>query len=751
MLFFSVIFYKCSFIVIFLKSYQYTFPQSYPQLVAQPFSTDNQSLWMVALGPPGRSSGNFQEAGLKHNQWIRVALDVPLAGPFDYRVPDSLKASKGQRVLVPFGRRELVGIVLETMESPSYPEDQVKDILMVFDDLPALPQDWLDFGQFAASYYHRPVGEVLLPAMPSTLRKPGSYTGKLSKGGPVARLDRRKKTGKLPEPPQDKMYVLNLEQQDAVDTIQAINGFKAVLLHGVTGSGKTEVYLHLALDALTKGKQVLFLVPEINLAPQFEQALLARFQQVVGLDGIAVLHSGLADGERLKAWVAIQRGQARVVLGTRMAIFAPLQESGLIIVDEEHDASYKQQEGLRYSARDLAIWRAHQLNIPVVLGSATPSLESWHHANVGRYLKLSLTKRAKTTYMPAIKLVDTKQLKLEQGFAPVVLQSIRERYERGEQSLVFLNRRGYAPVIHCASCSWMSQCPRCSVYTVMHRMPGHGNVLQCHHCGYYGRVPIKCPDCGNQDLEMLGRGTQRVEEFLREVFPDACVERIDADSTRLKGSARQLFDRVHSGEIDILVGTQMVAKGHDFRKLGLVCVLNADAMLFSSDFRAPEKLFAQLAQVSGRAGRHVAGGEVLIQTAYPEQAVYQALIRHNYDTFANASLEERKITSLPPFSHHVLITAQAKTVNEAMQFLQEAKQQLITEPQLAGFQAAINMYDPVPLRIVRVAHVERAQLLIESASRPVLQAFLGYWLPLVQDIGRRHRIRYFTEVDPLEI
>ncbi|WP_234041146.1 primosomal protein N' [Advenella mandrilli] len=688
---------------------------------------------------------------MKHTQWIRVALDVPLAGPFDYRVPASLKAAKGQRVLVPFGRRELVGIVLETMESPSYPEDQVKDILMVFDDLPALPQDWLDFGQFAASYYHRPVGEVLLPAMPSTLRKPGSYTGKLSKGGPVARLDRRKKTGKTPEPPEDKMYVLNPEQQDAVDAVQAIEGFKTVLLHGVTGSGKTEVYLHLALDVLTKGKQVLFLVPEINLTPQFEQALLARFQQVVGLDGIAVLHSGLADGERLKAWVAIQRGQARVVLGTRMAIFAPLQESGLIIVDEEHDASYKQQEGLRYSARDLAIWRAHQLSIPVVLGSATPSLESWHHANVGRYLKLSLTKRAKTTYMPAIKLVDTKQLKLEQGFAPVVLQSIRERFERGEQSLVFLNRRGYAPVIHCASCSWMSQCPRCSVYTVMHRMPGHGNVLQCHHCGYYGRVPVKCPDCGNQDLEMLGRGTQRVEEFLRDVFPDACVERIDADSTRLKGSARQLFDRVHSGEIDILVGTQMVAKGHDFRKLGLVCVLNADAMLFSSDFRAPEKLFAQLVQVSGRAGRHVAGGEVLIQTAYPEQAVYQALIRHNYDTFANASLEERKITSLPPFSHHVLITAQAKTVNEAMQFLQETKQQLITEPQLAGFQAVINMYDPVPLRIVRVAHVERAQLLIESASRPVLQAFLGYWLPLVQDIGRRHRIRYFTEVDPLEI
>ena len=688
---------------------------------------------------------------MKHNQWIRVALDVPLAGPFDYRVPESLEAIKGQRVLVPFGRRELIGIVLDTIESPSYPEEQVKDILMVLDDLPPLRQDWLDFGQFAASYYHRPVGEVLLPAMPSALRKPGSYTGKLSKGGPVARLDRKKKKTRVPEPPEDRMHVLNPEQQQAVDTVQSLKGFKTVLLHGVTGSGKTEVYLHLALDALTKGKQVLFLVPEINLTPQFEQALLARFQQVVGLDGIAVLHSGLAEGERLKAWVAIQRGQARIVLGTRMAIFAPLQEAGLIIVDEEHDASYKQQEGLRYSARDLAIWRAHQLDIPVVLGSATPSLESWQHARLGRYLKLTLSKRAKTTYMPAIKLVDTKQIKLEQGFAAVVLHAIRERLARGEQSLVFLNRRGYAPVIHCASCGWMSQCPRCSVYTVMHRMPGHGNVLQCHHCGYYGRVPVKCPDCGNQDLEMLGRGTQRVEEYLQAAFPQACVERIDADSTRLKGSARQLFDRVHSGEIDILVGTQMVAKGHDFRKLGLVCVLNADAMLFSSDFRAPEKLFAQLAQVSGRAGRHVAGGEVLIQTAYPEQAVYQALIRHDYDTFANASLEERKITHLPPFSHQVLISAQAKTVNQAMQFLLEARQLLASQPQLAGFQAAINMYDPVPLRIVRVAHVERAQLLVESASRPVLQAFLGHWLPLVQEIGKRHRIRYFTEVDPLEI
>ncbi|NLY64136.1 MAG: primosomal protein N', partial [Alcaligenaceae bacterium] len=553
---------------------------------------------------------------------MRVALDVPLAGPFDYRVPDSLSAVKGQRVLVPFGRRELIGVVLDTPEQPSYPEEQVKDILMVFDDLPALSQDWLDFGLFAASYYHRPVGEVLLPSMPSALRKPGSYTGKLSKGGPVARLDRKKKNMKPLEPGQEERHVLNPEQQQAVDAILAQKSFKTVLLHGVTGSGKTEVYLNVALDVLNKGRQVLFLVPEINLTPQFEQALLARFQQVVGVNGIAVMHSGLSDGERLKAWVAIQRNEARIVLGTRMAIFAPLQEAGLIIVDEEHDASYKQQEGLRYSARDLAVWRAHQLDIPVVLGSATPSLESWQHAQSGRYLKLTLKQRAKTTYMPVIKLIDTKKIQLEQGFAPEVLQAINERLERGEQSLVFINRRGYAPVIHCASCGWMSQCPRCSVYTVLHRMPGYGNVLQCHHCGYYGRVPVKCPDCGNQDLEMLGRGTQRVEEFLQEAFPQACVERIDADSTRLKGSARELFDRVHSGEIDILVGTQMVAKGHDFRKLSLVCVLNADAMLFSSDFRAPEKLFAQLAQVSGRAGRHVAGGEVLVQTGYPDQPVY---------------------------------------------------------------------------------------------------------------------------------
>ncbi len=641
-------------------------------------------------------------------QIAEVIFNMSLDHGFDYAIPDHLVATvqPGCRVKVKLKHAMRTGYVISIKHHSRFSE--LQPILGLENARQQIPGALLRLGDWISNYYCCPREHVLRILMPAVVRH-GKMTHKrmlfISLGllstdpDALAKLSAKRlsviqhlrphgsmqlqellaQTGvsghlinamcqdklllkesqvvnrdpflnDLVQPDQPRQ--LTAQQQQALTPIvESLDrqDSQVFLLHGVTASGKTEVYLHLALDALTKGKQVLFLVPEINLAPQFEQALLARFQQVVGLDGIAVLHSGLADGERLKAWVAIQRGQARVVLGTRMAIFAPLLESGLIIVDEEHDASYKQQEGLRYSARDLAIWRAHQLSIPVVLGSATPSLESWHHANVGRYLKLSLTKRAKTTYMPAIKLVDTKQLKLEQGFAPVVLQSIRERFERGEQSLVFLNRRGYAPVIHCASCSWMSQCPRCSVYTVMHRMPGHGNVLQCHHCGYYGRVSVKCPDCGNQDLEMLGRGTQRVEEFLRDVFPDACVERIDADSTRLKGSARQLFDRVHSGEIDILVGTQMVAKGLDLPRVTLVGVVLADISLHLPDLYAGERTFQLLTQVAGRAGRSVLPGRVIIQTYQPEHPSIQAAMRHDYEGFAEAELGFRREMGYPPY------------------------------------------------------------------------------------------------------
>lgn len=675
--------------------------------------------------------------------WIRVALDVPLAGPFDYRADAAIPI--GSRVIVPFGRRKLVGVVIELPEQPSYDVAHIRDVEQVLEDLPPFPEDWLRLATFAAGYYQRPLGEVMLPTLPPPLRKPTAYQGKRSGLGPVARMDARKPRKKAEAAVPDSAPALNEEQAAAVEAITAIQGFKPVLLHGVTGSGKTEVYLHAAQAVLAAGKQVLLMVPEINLTPQLEAALRARLEQLVGQDGLAVLHSGLSDGERLQAWARVQRGQARMLLGTRMSIFAPMPELGLIVVDEEHDSSYKQQEGLRYSARDLAVWRAHDRQIPVVLGSATPSLETWHHAERGRYLRLTLANRARAAELPKIKLIDTRRLQLKHGLSPQLVDAIGERLERGEQALVFLNRRGYAPVLHCASCGWMTHCPRCSAYTVLHRATRGGYRLHCHHCGYQGQVPRACPDCGDQDLQPMGRGTQRIEEHLAEMFPEARIARIDADSTRLKGSAQALFASVHAGEVDLLVGTQMVSKGHDFARLGLVGVLNADSMLFSQDFRAPERLFAQLMQVAGRAGRHTGGGEVMIQTGYPEQPVYQALIRHDYAGFARHSLDEREVTGMPPFAYQALLTAEAREVAQALAFLQAARDAG------EGVSEAITLYDPVPLRVVRVANVERAQLLVESTSRPALQAFLPYWMDLMEPLAAQARVRWQLEVDPMEI
>lgn len=679
--------------------------------------------------------------------WARVALDVPLPGPFDYRTQAILPV--GTRVIVPFGRRKLVGVVVENVAEPSIDPAQIRDVEQVLEDLPPMPADWLRMARFAAEYYQRPLGEVMLPALPPPLRKPSAYQGKLSRQGPVARLDARKpKSPPIPAAP-DQAPELNADQQAAVAAVRALTGFKPVLLHGVTGSGKTEVYLHIAEQVIAAGRQVLLLVPEINLTPQLEGAVRARLEAVLGIDGLAVMHSGLSDGERVRAWASAQRGQARMLLGTRMAIFAPLTELGVIIVDEEHDASYKQQDGLRYSARDLAVWRARDQQIPVVLGSATPSLESWYHAGRGHYLRLTLPGRARASNLPSIRLIDTRRLAMRQGISPQLIEAIGQRLERGEQSLVFLNRRGYAPVLHCASCAWVSHCPRCSAFTVLHRAQGRGNRLHCHHCGYQAPVPRACPECGDQDLEPMGRGTQRVEEHLAELFPQARISRIDADSTRRKGSAQSLFAAVHAGEVDILVGTQMVAKGHDFARLGLVGVLNADSMLFAHDFRAPERLFAQLMQVAGRAGRHTGGGEVLIQTGYPEQAVYQALLRHDYSGFARHALEERESTGLPPYAYQALLTAEARELAQALAFLHEAR----TAAEQGGFSGtdALTLYDPVPLRVVRVANIERAQLLLESTSRPALQAFLKEWSVHLPAIASTSRVRWQLEIDPLEI
>ena len=700
--------------------------------------------------------------------YLAVALDVPLPGLFDYS--HDRPVPPGVRVRVMFGRRAMVGMVWAVRDAPGVAAERVRPIEAVLDDVPPMPADWLRLAEFAAHYYHRPLGEVLLPVLPPSLRRPAAYTGARSAGGPVCRADRRPGTSgaarkrkggagagaadaaagenaaacPAPDPAREgEGPALTAAQACALEGLQDLleTGSGVALLHGVTGSGKTELYLRLARRVLAAGRQVLLLVPEINLTPQLEHSVRARLG-----DRLAVIHSRLSEGDRLRAWLRASRGQADILLGTRLALFTPLPRLGLIVVDEEHDASYKQQDGLRYSARDLAVWRGHDLKIPVVLGSATPSLETWRHAQEGGYRLLSLPERAQAQPLPEIRLVDTRRARLEQGFTPQLLDALEARLAQGGQSLVFINRRGYAPVLRCASCAWVSQCRRCTAHMVLHR-PGGRHVLQCHHCGDAMPVPRACPECGDPDIQPMGRGTQRVEEFLAERFPGARVLRIDADATRLKGSAEALFARAHAGEADILVGTQMVSKGHDFARLGLVGVLNADAMLFSQDFRAPERLFAQLMQVAGRAGRRQGGAEVMVQTDYPDQAVYQALLRHDYQRFAAHCLEERRDLGLPPFSSQALLTAQAGRVRDALDFLEAARARARALPETAG----VRVHDPVPLRIVRVARVERAQLLFESDGRGALHRLLRALLPGLDELARGVVQHWGIEIDPQEI
>lgn len=705
---------------------------------------------------------------MRDHYWVRVALDVPLNDVFDYKIAASLSAVRGQRVIVPFGRQQqMIGVVIEVLTHTEVPEEKQKDVIQVLDDLPAFSEQWLAFCAFAGNYYLRPIGEVILPVIAPPLRKMIAYRGK-AKTSPVQRLDkkesnRRNKLGKQGKANEQSAFgeaknsdvkaeqtvVLNDEQQAAVDTISSIHGYQTILLHGITGSGKTEVYLRVAEKILAQGKQVLFLVPEINLTPQFEAVLRKRFDEQYGENKIVVMHSRLSDGERLKAWVGMQRQEVNIVLGTRMSIFAPLENIGLIIVDEEHDASYKQQDGLRYSARDLAVWRAHQLNIPLVLGSATPSLESWQHSLSGKYKKVCLRQRAKATNLPDIRLINTKKMVLNQGLSPDLIAAISDRLARGEQAMVYLNRRGFAPVLRCSACAWTSECVRCSVHMVIHQRQGHPPMLQCHHCGYSSPIPIKCPDCGNQDLSALGYGTQRIEEALIRLFPQAAVQRIDADTTKRKGSAQKLFDYIHEGDVDIIVGTQMLAKGHDFKKLSLVGVLNADVMLFSGDFRASERLFSQLMQVSGRAGRHIRNAEVLLQTEFEQHALYQSLVKHDYEQFIMQTIQEREIARLPPFSYQVLISAQARQLQAALDFLQQIV--IVAKEHFSNYLADIQLYDPVPLKIFRVANIERAQLLIESVSRPLLHQFMQRWLAYIRAHCPARGVNYFVEVDPLAI
>jgi primosomal protein N' (replication factor Y) len=663
---------------------------------------------------------------------LQIALDTPLDSVFDYRweCEPGTEPEVGQLALVNFGRREAVGVIVAVKHDTDVPLDKLKDALAVRSQLAPLSGQWLALAGFAADYYQRPLGEVALPGLPKNLRLSTTVA-----------LDRAlKKLVKL-EDTHDAtpaaMPVLNAAQQQAADAIGHAQGFTPLLLYGVTGSGKTEVYLQACVQVLERddAAQILILVPEINLTPQLEGNIRARFPGVM----LATLHSSLSEGERMLHWLAAHQGRARIVLGTRLAILASLPHLKLIVIDEEHDPSYKQQEGLRYSARDLAVWRARQLGIPIVLGSATPSLETWHHAQTGRYRKLELGERAvRDAVLPKVKLVDIERDKPKEGLTSTLITALRARMERGEQSLLFLNRRGYSPVLCCDACGWISNCTRCTAFMVLHR-PEHR--LRCHHCSLELRIPHSCPTCGNVDLQPLGRGTQRIEEGLQSLFPEARVLRIDADSTRRKGSAQAAFDTVHRGEVDILIGTQMVAKGHDFKNLTLVGVLNPDTALFSQDYRASERLFAQLMQVAGRAGRAGLASEVLIQSRYCQHPLYGAVMRHDYDRFAGSLLEERHQAALPPYMYQALLRAEAPELATAIAFLEQARDAMPDE--------AVTINDPIPMTMTRVHNVDRAQLLVESNSRPALQAFLKVWVGCLR--AMKSRVRWSLEVDPLDI
>ncbi len=729
----------------------------------------------------------------------RVAIDVPLNTYFDYSAEHLGADDVGRRALVPFGRRLVVGVIIGIAD-PADSKYQLKPIKEILRDTPRLPKEILKLANFCSAYYHYPLGQVLAMILPQRLRR--TKTGRalaepcyaLTDAGRALSLDdlpqraavKRKllaalqaqavlprsallqlsssaggalramqQAGWLREsamplsatrtvstlPGQAAAPELNADQQAAVDAILgAAPGFTPWLLHGVTGSGKTEVYLQVIAQTLASGGQALVLVPEINLTPQLEARFQARFPEA----GIVSLHSNLNDSERLKHWLLAQgtssQGSAQIVLGTRLAVFTPCANLQLIIVDEEHDSSFKQQDGMRYSARDVAVFRAKEANIPIILGSATPALESYHNALHGRYRLLELKGRAvRDATPPTVRYLDLRREKLLEGFSAPLITAIKQRMQRGEQSLLFINRRGFAPVLLCGECGWLSGCPRCTSRLVVHLKEQR---LRCHHCGHEERIPRHCPDCGNLDLAPVGQGTQRLEAALQKLFPEARILRVDRDSTRRKNALSEMLEKVHAQEIDILVGTQMLAKGHDFPKLTLVGVLNADGGLYSADFRASEHLFAQLLQVAGRAGRAADRGEVLVQTAFPDHPLFAALQHGDYAQFAQAALAEREQAGLPPYSFQAMLRAEAASLDSALRFLRAAAA-------LAPEAKNIQVYDPVPALMARLAGNERAQLLIEARSRGALQKFLGFWMEALQAHKTRN-VRWALDVDPID-
>jgi primosomal protein N' (replication factor Y) (superfamily II helicase) len=730
---------------------------------------------------------------------FQVALDTPVRRLFDYLPPVTFVSGAiqpGMRVRVPFGRRRLVGVVMGVADTSDVGPERLKAVLEVLDRQPLLDDAALALIAWAAEYYHHPIGEVVASALPRALRL----------GAPIAALEERwtataqgvaaLAAGELQRAPRQRALleflitrggasaatlneqlrswrdaaralaarglitsvevpaeraeppaataslaapVLLPGQSAAVARVsEAFGSFGVFLLHGITGSGKTEVYLKLVEEVIAQGRRALVLVPEIGLTPQLVGRFSARFAVPM-----AVLHSALTERERLAAWRDAFSGDARIVLGTRSAVFAPMPQPGIIIVDEEHDGSFKQHEGaLRYSARDLAVVRGQHAGVPVVLGSATPSLETLHNADAGRYTRLRLERRAaQDAQPPSLKLLDLRTAALRSGVSTPAVEAIERHLAADGQVMVFLNRRGYAPTLLCTACGWIAPCSECDARLTVHLAAGR---LRCHHCGADAPLPARCPQCGFA-VKSVGQGTERIHEVLGALFPGVTLARLDRDVVRRRGDLEEVLERVASGEARILVGTQMVTKGHDFPNVTLVVVMNADQGLFSTDFRAPERLAQTIVQVAGRAGRGARAGEVLIQTEFPGHPLLVNLLKEGYDGFARAALGERREAAWPPFSRLAAVRASAKTREAALGFLSDARARAGTPPR------RVRLLGPVPAAMARRAGRYHAQLLIESRERPALQRFLGSWLPAVEQLRSASRVRWALDVDPLEL
>ncbi|HEX2549035.1 MAG TPA: primosomal protein N' [Gammaproteobacteria bacterium] len=658
---------------------------------------------------------------------LQVAVPRPLRQLYDYLPPiqgEWRHLQPGARVRISFGRREEIGIFIGFNENPTFARENLKPILEVIDNQTIFDPHVYQLCEKAAGYYQYPLGEVLHHALPKWLRQ-GKSLEKV-KFSPI----------KKPPPLKKENFELNVSQKNAISAIQQAVNFQVFLLNGVTGSGKTEVYLQTIQKVIQEKKQVLILVPEIGLTPQTLNRFAERFTELS-----IVLHSGLTEKQRLHAWCLSHSGQAKIIIGTRSAIFLPFQNLGLIIIDEEHDLSFKQQEGFRYHARDLAILRAHMQKIPVILGSATPSLETLFKAEIGKFSPLFLPKRAGNAELPEFKVIDIRNQFLEEGVSNSLLVEIKTHLAASNQVMLFLNRRGFAPLMMCHACGWMVNCRRCDRRMTYHDF---SKRLHCHHCDYQKSQPAQCESCGEKKLQTLGQGTERLEQVLQKYFPETSIVRIDRDTTKRKDAMETILQDIQTGKHQILIGTQMLAKGHHFPNVTLVGIIDADGGFFSSDFRALERMGQLVLQVAGRAGRVEKKGTVMIQTHHPEHPLLHQLFRESYDTFANTLLKERKLAGLPPYAFFALFRADAYQTEIALAFLQKIKE-------ISLLNKKIFLLGPIPAPMPKRAGRYRAQLLIQAATRPELQNFLKKLLPEIEKITLKKKVRWSLDVDPLEM